>query len=239
VVARKKVARLRPVHVGYAAGSTVIIREGSSGDSSGQAEESKETSAESTSATSPGDQAEAVVPAASPTDADTSLADQPAYEVKGVKDGGLTVVIQVDGEETNVRMLGVAPTETGKGEAGDRPRREGSGRRPAPSQMFLENLLRGESVYVVYDSQVEEQDEDGKYVAYLYRAPDGLMINLEVVRQGFCVTDPDYDFTEKPSFLYYQEKAAKAKKGLWGGPKRMGPPRSRMGDRNRPEGRKR
>jgi endonuclease YncB( thermonuclease family) len=93
-------------------------------------------------------------------------------------------------------------------------------------------MLRGESVYVVYDSQVEEEDEDGKYMAYLYRAPDGLFINLEVVRQGLGVTDEAYSFEEQPDFLYYQGKAKKAGKGIWrkgglNGPQRSEGPRPR------------
>jgi endonuclease YncB( thermonuclease family) len=130
----------------------------------------------------------------------------------------LTVVLDVDGQETSVRMLGVAPVEFGRPHDAETSSRGGQPDRPVPIQMFLENLLRGESVYVVYDSQVEKQDEDGKFVAYLYRAPDGLLINQEAIRQGFGVTDNSYAFEEQPSFRYYQEKAQKAKKGLWGGP---------------------
>ncbi len=95
---------------------------------------------------------------------------------------------------------------------------------------FLENLLRGESVYVVYDSMVKEEDEKDRYVAYLYRSPDGLLINLEAVRQGFCITDRNCDFEEKATFLHYERKAKRLKKGIWGRPRRrerLGPPAGR------------
>ena len=101
-------------------------------------------------------------------------------------------------------------------------------------------MLEGEDVYIVYDSIVEEQDEDGKYVAYVYRAPDGLLLNTEVLRQGFGVVDPGYDFAEKDTFLYYQNKAQQAEKGLWNkspGPMRNGKPS--RGPLGKPEGMRR
>jgi endonuclease YncB( thermonuclease family) len=94
--------------------------------------------------------------------------------------------------------------------------------------MFLRNLLVGERVYVMYDSQVADDDEDGKYVASLYRAPDGLNVNLEAVRQGFAAVDPSYSFDDKATFLYYQRRARQLHKGIWG----FG--RSRSGGSGRP-----
>jgi endonuclease YncB( thermonuclease family) len=185
-----------------------------------------------------------------PSDADESMSDSPSYKVIGVEDNGLTIVVDVDGEETKVRMIGLAePQDDAKDrDASDRrkKRRSPSGRRGGPgrgaprlpTEIFLNNLLRGEDVYIVYDSMVEEQDEDGKYVAYVYRAPDGMLLNTEVLRQGFGVVDPGYDFTEKDTFLYYQDKARQAEKGLWNkskGPRRNGKP-MRRGSMGKPEG---
>ena len=93
----------------------------------------------------------------------------------------------------------------------DRP-----GRRLPSTEVFVENLLKGESVYVVYDSQAAEEDADKKCVAYLFRAPDGLLVNLEVIRAGFGVADTSYAYDQKDTFVTYQEAAKKAGKGMYG-----------------------
>jgi micrococcal nuclease len=51
------------------------------------------------------------------------------------------------------------------------------------ASLFLTNLLKGESVYAVYDQ--ERTDRYGRTLAYLFRAPDGLFVNAEIIRQGY------------------------------------------------------
>ena len=46
---------------------------------------------------------------------------------------------------------------------------------------FTRNLLLGEPVYLRFDT--DRTDKYGRLLAYLYRAPDGLFVNLEIVRQ--------------------------------------------------------
>lgn len=245
-VARKRIGRLRPVVVGST--GTVVVKETGSSDvqvvpvevpaetpaveeapSPGETmhDETKTTAEEPTTAGS----------ANVPSDADESMADSPRYEVVGIEDNGLTIVVDVDGQETPVRMIGLAEPGNGN-EDNDRPRRPrkrpgpgGRSGRPRrtgaprlPTDIFLNNLLKGEEVYIVYDAMVEEQDEDGKYVAYVYRAPDGMLLNTEVIRQGLGVVDPGYDFAEKDTFLYYQDKARKGQKGLWAEPPHLNIP---------------
>jgi len=161
-----------------------------------------------------------------PVDTDERFASSTAYEVKSVADDGLTAVLSVDGVETKVRMIGIAPMALEEPE-GDAPNGRPMRPRRSMAQPFLMNLLEGESVYVVYDSMVSDQDEEGRYVGYLYRSPDGLLINLEAVRQGFCATDAGYDFEEKDTFLYYQSKARRLGKGMWRMGRRGAPPRER------------
>jgi endonuclease YncB( thermonuclease family) len=134
-----------------------------------------------------------------------------SYEVVRIEDGGITVVLKVGEGETKVRMIGVTSVRLGQNaNLPDRPER-----RMPSTEGYLENLLKGESVYVVYDSQVAEQDADGKCVAYLCRAPDGLMVNQEAIRAGFAVADTSYDFDQKTAFTAYQESAKKAERGIY------------------------
>lgn len=136
-----------------------------------------------------------------------------SYLVLRIEDGGVTVVLKTEQGETKVRMIGVAAVALG--ERGQLPERFANLRLPS-TETFVSNLLKGESVYVVYDTQVAEEDSDKKCVAYLFRAPDGLMVNLEVIRAGFAVTDTSYDFDQKPLFTKYQSSAQKAGKGIYG-----------------------
>lgn len=87
-------------------------------------------------------------------------------------------------------------------------------------------MLIGEFVYLEYDDNIPEQDEDGQTVAYVYRAPEGLLINLEVIRQGFGLTPTEYQFEEQQTFRTYEEKAQTDGKGIWGVLKE-GPPAGR------------
>ena len=81
---------------------------------------------------------------------------------------------------------------------------------------FLGNLLGGEYVHLKYDPSLAEKDEEGTVLAYLYRAPDGLFVNLEAIRQGFALAPRDYEFKHSKTFNYYEEKAQADLKGFWG-----------------------
>lgn len=119
----------------------------------------------------------------------------------------LAVTVHIDGKRTRVRLLGVAVPETARSD-GTRPRRP-------TGDVFLKNLLTGEFAYLVQDAGLGETDEDGTRVAYLYRAPDRLFVNQELIRQGFAVTADGYDFRHKEAFLIYEHRARADEKGLW------------------------
>ncbi len=137
----------------------------------------------------------------------------PSYPVLRLEDGGVTAVLKVGQGETRVRMVGVAAIALE--DRVNLPERFAGLRLPS-TERYVDNILRGESVYVVYDTRVAEEDADKKCVAYLFRAPDGLLVNLEVIRAGFAVVDNRCDFDQKETFTRYQETARKADKGIFG-----------------------
>ncbi len=137
---------------------------------------------------------------------ETTGATPQARKVGGVAKG-LTVSVEIDGTPTPVRLLGVAMAAAAEG--------DGSPARPVRADAFLRNILTGEFVYLVQDAGLNEKDEDGARVAYLYRAPDQLFVNQELVRQGYAVTAEGYDFQHKEAFLVYQHRAQADEKGLW------------------------
>ena len=129
----------------------------------------------------------------------------PAFPVLKVIDGD-TVEIQYNGNLTKVRLIGVDTPET------VHPNK--------PVQVFgkeasafTRNLLLGESVYLRFDREM--RDKYGRLLAYLYRAPDGLFVNLEIVRQGYGHAYTRYPFNHLELFQHYEHRAQKARKGMW------------------------
>lgn len=132
----------------------------------------------------------------------------PAYPVLRVIDGD-TVEIDYQGKATDVRLIGVDTPET------VHPSKpvEAYGKE---ASNFTKNLLIGESVYLRFD--VDRTDNYGRLLAYLYRAPDGLFVNLEIVRQGYGHAYTRFPFKHLELFRHYGTKAREAGKGLYGTP---------------------
>ncbi|RLC67314.1 MAG: hypothetical protein DRI52_10975, partial [Chloroflexi bacterium] len=108
------------------------------------------------------------------------------------------------GEKISVRLLGVTPIYTNQTEE----------KIETSSSQFIKNLLTGELVYLQYDPNLARQDENGYTVAYLYRAPDNLFINLEIIRQGYGLS-ASYRHKYSDLFDFYQKKAQADGKGIW------------------------
>ena len=131
-----------------------------------------------------------------------------AYKVIRVIDGD-TVKIDYQGAKINVRLIGVDTPET------VHPNKpvEVYGKE---ASNFTKNLLHGESVYLRFDA--ERTDKYNRLLAYLYRAPDGLFVNLEIVRQGYGHAYTRFPFKHIELFRYYGNRARTAGKGLYGTP---------------------
>src|SRR5262249_8329161 len=125
-----------------------------------------------------------------------------SHKVVRVIDGD-TVVISLDGKETRVRLIGVDTPET------VHPRKpvEISG---TEASVITTNLLKGESVFIEYAQQ--KKDKYGRTLAYLFRAPDGLFVNLEIIRQGYGHAYTKYPFKQEYMDLFraYERQAREA-----------------------------
>ena len=130
-----------------------------------------------------------------------------AFPVQRVIDGD-TVVILYEGKPTTVRLIGVDTPET------KHPTKpiEAFGKE---ASAFTRNLLLGESVYLRFDDQRTDKYE--RLLAYFYRAPDGLFVNLEIVRQGYGHAYTRFPFKYMQLFQHYERQARDAGKGLWDG----------------------
>ena len=131
---------------------------------------------------------------------DAEFADDTTFPVLKVIDVA-KVEIHYEGTPTVVKLIGVKVPEAMHP---DNPIETAQ----AAALAFLHNLLLGESVYLHFEGDAPEQ-------AYLYRAPDELFVNLEVVRQGYAQVNAQATFKHLELFVHYEERARTAEKGLW------------------------
>jgi len=128
-----------------------------------------------------------------PTFQSPDLAGLTASPVARVlEDGGIVVLL--DGRQTIVRLIGV--------DASEAPR-------------FVGSLLRAESVFLVGNGRAPEPDASGQTFVYAYRAPDGLFINAELIRQGRARVDTSRPFKYRRQFEQLQRSARQGGRGLW------------------------
>jgi len=123
-----------------------------------------------------------------------------ACEVLSVTAGN-TLLVRLDGQETTVRLIGtyVPPNGTEADEA----------------RAYTQRLLEGESVYVEYDPSWPQRDREDRVWAYVYRAPDGLLVNLELVRLGYARISAAEPFEHQELLRAYERLARANRKGVW------------------------
>lgn len=82
------------------------------------------------------------------------------------------------------------------------------------AQDALARVLVGEPVSIEHDPDAS-QSPPGRLAGYLYRQPDGLMVNLEMLRQGYCRFSPDGVSVHLEQFAYYADRARDLERGVW------------------------
>lgn len=128
------------------------------------------------------------------------------YPVAGVVDGD-TITVQDDGKAVTVRLIGVDTPETIHPTKPVEPYGK-------EASVFLSNLLRGETVYLVDDPNRDKIDRYARRLAYVYRAPDGLFVNAEIVRQGYGSAYLLFPFSYSRQSKDLEDFARSAGKGL-------------------------
>ncbi len=125
---------------------------------------------------------------------------------------GDTIAVRTAKGFVQVLLLGVDAPDTGRAGKAGQPYAEESHR-------FLENLVKGEEVYLLADPQVEKP-EFGPRPAYVYRLPEVLLVNAEVVRQGYGRAAGGRAFGLAKQFAQLEQFARAASKGLWDAPRK-------------------
>jgi hypothetical protein len=124
-----------------------------------------------------------------------------AYPVVGIT-AECGVVMRVESEDRVIVMAGVSvpPDE----------------RNRARLRQFLDSLLMGEAVYLRPEpSTTTPPSESSHSRACLFRAPDGLFANLEVVRQGYVKVQAEPPCEHLDLLRHYEQRARQAQKGVW------------------------
>ncbi len=121
---------------------------------------------------------------------------------------GDTLVVEIAGARERVRLCGVDAAELSRG-----------GREPLPygeqAREFLRNLLLNETVRMTADTIQPERGDYGRLLAYVYRLPDGLFANEELIRQGYARVYRRTEYRERKHFEELEEQARKSRRGLW------------------------
>ena len=137
-----------------------------------------------------------------------NFADANAVLVTRIVDGDTIVVRDDQGDSVKVRLIGVDTPETvHPNKSVQRYGKEAS--------RFTKNLLKGEKVYLIPDAQQGATDRYGRTLAHVYRFPDGLFVNAEIIRQGYGHAYTKYPFKYMIEFKQLEKFAREAEKGLW------------------------
>lgn len=123
---------------------------------------------------------------------------------------GDTIVVEIDGRRETVRLIGIDTPETVKPDS------------PVEcfgpeSSAFTASLL-ADGTALRLERDVEARDDYDRLLAYVYRADDGLFVNLEIVSRGYAalLTFPP-NVAHVDEFVAAAERAEAADLGLWGG----------------------
>jgi micrococcal nuclease len=120
---------------------------------------------------------------------------------------GDTIRVRLGGTEERVRYIGVDTPETVK--PGTPVQCFGKA-----ASAFNARLVRTRTVRLVFDA--ERRDRYGRLLAYVYREPDGLFVNAELVRRGYAqpLTIPP-NVAHASEFRRLARSARRGGRGLW------------------------
>jgi micrococcal nuclease len=137
------------------------------------------------------------------TEADQDLS---AHQVVRFVDGD-TIVVDVNGKDEHVRMIGVDTPET---HDPDTPVQCYG----AAAAAYTKNLIGDQQVRLKSDSKDADRDKYGRLLRYVY-LPDGRLVAKEIISNGYGFAYTLFPFTKKSDFVAAEQQAKMADKGLW------------------------
>lgn len=149
------------------------------------------------------------------------LDNEAEFVVERLVDERTLVARSGSGDQITIRLLGVA-----------RPRED---EQRARLTSFLEQMLIGERVHLLEELEQEDapraadqgdepeaesgpDSETGHGTPprrYVYRCPDNLLVNLEIIRQGYAPLAAQPDFALRKTFRAHERHARQLQRGIW------------------------
>ncbi len=123
--------------------------------------------------------------------------------------GSSSIEVEWKGGSFVVELMGISSLPSGASGSGT----AGSAAIATTSEEFLSTLVTGEEVFLDWPGR-RDGSPPAKSV-HVYRVPDGLWVNLEMVRQGFSRATSVSSTRDHAVFLGYERRARTAQKGLW------------------------
>lgn len=119
---------------------------------------------------------------------------------------GDTIVVDMDGKEEKIRLIGVDTPET------VHPSKpvEYFGKE---ASAFTKQMVEGKQVRLEFDWQ--KGDKYDRLLAYVF-LEDGTFLNAEIIKQGYGFAYTKYPFKYLEEFREYQTSSRRNKRGLWG-----------------------
>ena len=131
------------------------------------------------------------------------------YRVKRVVDGD-TIVVDLNGADTYVRLIGIDAPESVSYNAAENTEQGKT------ASDFTKKLLRKRNVYLEYDR--DTKDKYGRTLAYVFMEDKTTMANREILRAGMAKTyfiRPNVKY--ETDFIRIQNEAKRDRVGFWDG----------------------
>ena len=123
---------------------------------------------------------------------------------------GDTIVVQVNGHLETVRFIGVDKPETKD------PRKpvEDFGKE---ASRFTASLVKGQQMRLEIQTSLTSRDRYGRLLAYVFRQSDNLLVNKEIIRQGYGHAYVKYpiDQARMAEFRAAEQEARVHERGCW------------------------
>jgi micrococcal nuclease len=151
-------------------------------------------------------------PAPKSEQAERDFSQLPTFQVVRVLDAN-SLVVMVNGEMQTVRLIGVETPLAASGIS-----KLARTRLSKESAQYLNTLLQGKAIYVEQEPGQPQMDDNGRALAYVYRAPDGLLVNQDMIAQGHGKASPQRNYSMFDAFQGEEQQAKAGKLGIWADP---------------------
>ena len=132
---------------------------------------------------------------------------QPGLYKVAYFDDGDTIDVDMNGSREKIRFIGVDTPETHD------PRKAVQCFGHAAAA-FTKELIANQAVRLESDPLSSNRDRYNRLLRYVY-LPDGRLVNLEIIEQGYGFAYTSFPFTKSDKFLQTQTETRQQHRGLW------------------------